>query len=288
MSRPSRLIAAGLTIALLAGCAGLRDLTAGIVGAPTSDEVKAAADKLAEAEDKVAELELIADEADAMVLYLEAEATSIEQRRSEVRGVYSRLAGQLGELEGAAADAMVDTLQGLQDQLANLGNAADQAAALAAKYQAQAVELETAAKAQGIRIDREAARLAGFEDQTKAAIAGVTDFVSFAGETAASLGVPGAREAAGKVREGALGGLSALLLGGSIWGARTARRRRRERDHEAEERTKLVRVVTAVDKFGLLANAPEEAREAAKDFIGPAAHKALKLTLVENGQTAAA
>lgn len=290
MRIPAILLAAGV-LATSSGCAAVRDFTAWLTGAPSSQEIAAEQKRLDQAEDKVQELETQQAAAEAKANELERIAATQEVRKAEVRQLYARLAAELANLEGTAADAMVETLAGLQRQLEAIGEEADAAIEIAAHYRAEAEQLIGAqAEARRIIADAEA-NLQGFADATEAAIAGVIGGVTLAGETAASLGVPGAREAAATVTRIGEGILGSILFGGTVGGGLLARRRRKQRDEEAKRRENLGRIVTAVEKFGLIGAAGpelEEARKAAKDWAGLEAHHELKKTLHANGGVAAA
>lgn len=284
------LVAAGV-LATSSGCTAVRDFTAWLTGAPSSKEIAAEQQRLAEAEAEVEQLERLQADAERKAKELERIAATQEVRKAEVRQLYARLAAELANLEGTAADAMVETLAGLQRQLETIGQEAEGAIELAAQYRAEAEQLIGAqAEAHGI-IRQAEANLQGFADATEAAIAGVLGGVTLAGETAASLGVPAARETAATVTRIGEGILGAVLFGGTTGGALLARRRRKQRDEEAKRANNLGRIVTAVEKFGLIGASGadlDEARAAAKDWAGREAHAELKRTLVTNGDLAAA
>lgn len=265
----------------LPGCDTLRDWTAAAIGAPTSTEIKAASEKLVEAEDRVEELQIAREEADELAAANETKAADVAARKEELRQLWARMAADAENLSGAAADAMMRTMDGLRQQMEQLEDARGRYVDVAAAYGRQASKLGSAVAGAVRDIDDAEAQLMGFEDQKRAAIAGVLSFVDVAADGAASLGVPAARETGSKVREGLAAGLS-LLFGGTTVGAGIlARRRKKEAEDQEEERVRLARVVNAVEKFDLLANAPKEAKAAAKDFAGPEAHLALKRALGE-------
>ncbi len=279
-------------VLVLAGCKGLQDVTAWITGAPSNAEIDAERTKLQDAERKAKELGILEQQHRETVANLTVTADGAEERKIQVRSLYARMAAELANLTGAAADALVLTMAGLQRQLVAIDAEHDAAADLAAAYEAEANKLTAARRQAAIEIAEANANLDGMEDATAEAINSTLAFIGLAGETAASLGVPGAREAASTVTK--IGtGLLGLALTAGTGGMGFLARRRRLRAEKAESRAdNLGRVVSAVERFDLINLSPgpelETAKEGAKEWAGDVAHHELKATLLANGNLAAA
>ncbi len=289
-----RLTLIALVAATLAmgGCNAMQDVTAWLTGAPSNAEIDAERTKLDEATKKAAALEVQEQEARDTVARLTATVDGTEDRKAQVRALYARMAAELANLTGAAADAMVATMAGLQRQLIAISEEADAGAAMVAAYAAQADKLTAARRQAAIEIAQAKANLDGFAEATAIAINSTLAFVGLAGESAASLGVPGAREVTHQVTrigEALIGLTLASGTGGMAW---LARRRKKQLALASARAENLGRVVSAVEKFDLLNLPPgadlDTAMEGAKEWAGAAAHKELKRTLVENGNLAAA
>lgn len=275
-------------LAPLAGCASIRDGVARAIGAPTSQEIEAAQEEIDTAESRVAELEAAQEEATREAEAAQAAATSTEDRKAEIRQLYSAMAQQLSQLEGAAADALMETMAGLQRQLSELASQSQAYLDLAAEYEADARRITTETEAARITLADAEAQLAGFRDRTDLAIASTLEGVTLAGDTAASLGVPGAREATEKVSTVLQWGLGTLLTAGTGGGILYGRRKRRQAiaaDEQATEAWKkrelLARVVRATETFGLVKD-DEQLKKGARDHAGAAALEELATALSED------
>ena len=128
----------------LGGCKNLQDVTAWITGAPTNAEIDAERTKLQAAERKANELGILEQQHRDTVAKLTVTAEGAEERKTQVRALYARMAAELANLVGAAADAMVATMAGLQRQLVAIDAEHDAAADLAAAYAAEADKLTAA------------------------------------------------------------------------------------------------------------------------------------------------
>ncbi len=264
------------TVVVLGGCQALGDFTAWIAGAPTSTQVKAEQAKLKKAE---AELGRLDDQLTIARRHQEGASKSeadAETRKESIRTLYATMAQQLNSLEGAAADAMLTSLDGLNGQLRAAETQRAGAAAVVAGFEGQIAELRAAQGAANRELADAEANLLGFADSTQAAISGVMATVGLASEAAVALGVPGAALATEKVEGMIRGGLELLLAGTGASAAMIGRRRRKQRDEERERRVNLTRVIQANEEFNLIKD-DKDAREGAKRWAGPAAVREMKL-----------
>lgn len=279
--KPMIIVAALAAVLVLTGCVALRDVVAGLIGAPTSTQIAGEMERLGAAENLVRGLERDLRTAEKAASEQDQLAAQAEDQKTTIRSLYASMAQQLANAEGPAADAMLGTLEDLQRQLRLVGQQKDRLAEVAAGYRAQADTIAGSIEEADQIIGDAEANLLGFADQQEAAIAGVMGAVGLAGDAANALGVPGGKAAVDTFGNIVTTGLS-LLLGTSTIGAGVlARRRRKQRDVATGRRLNLVRAVQATDKFELIKD-DEEARLGAKEFAGRAAHRELKLARLED------
>ena len=271
-------IAAGV-IVYLCGCgpAGpLNKLMRSLIGAPSVEEISAAEQRLGDAERDVQELDGQLGLANAHIRQAKAAADAAIGRKDEIRRLYADMAAQLGSLQGAAADAMIQALGQLQQQLRLADEDRDEGLAVAAEYQAILASILGAQDTASRTVADARAQLAGFQDATARAVEGAVGGVRLAADAAAALGVPGANLVGEQLVGWTRTGLELLLGGGAVTGAVMTRRRKRERDGERERRMNLTRIVKAVDEFNLITS-DEALRTLAEKWAGPAAHREMKL-----------
>lgn len=272
----SLVIAAACAAALFAasGCEQVKSA----LGYPTEKEISAARQQLSEAEAKVSTAEsaltTLQREVDKAVL---AQQTA-EERKTQIRQLYAQAAQQLSTLQGAAADAMMAAMSGLQAQLAAAGDEAKAAAAMVAHMQGKIADMQAVAAKSREDVQKLNDSLDVMADRAAASLNTAGGFVQTASGTIEAMGVPGA---------GAVGGLihtaMTIGLGGGAGAAYLAqRRRRRELDEVASERDDLKHttdmlsnVITTNERLGLIKD-DDELKAQARSQLGEEAVKLLR------------
>lgn len=262
MNAWKRTALAALAAAAMAtgGCDGF----AKMIGAPTSQDYKAlekqaeeSAKALDEAEDARAALQVEFDKAE------KAKAAS-ESRVASLKAAQSEIAQQLAAADGDLRDALTSAMRRIDRDIEAERSTAVAIGATLAEAEERigqlAVERERATR----RLDEALEQVDLLDAKGKAAIAGALEGIKGLGQTASSLGAPGAGAIANTVADG-LGG----LLVGLIPTAGIALNYRRQRNGAR-------RVIANTERFGMEQIAKDPAvRSAAKAAMAadPAAKK---------------
>jgi hypothetical protein len=230
-------ILASLLLLSSSGCSVVRDGVAGLIGAPTTEQVQEAAQAIEQAQAKIGELSRAADRTAKAEAEEARKAQEITAQMELVRSQIASVAQQLATAEGPAYEALsttLDSLRASQKQLMAQGVAHT---SLAARYAALLAELQGSIQANQESLETSTARLAEFDEVRAKAIADATAGVRLAADTAGQW-IPGAGIAGGKVAD-VLGGLFTLVLGGTAVSAmakaRTASAKAKEFEHAADE-----------------------------------------------------
>lgn len=277
--RPLAILALLATIStVLAGCE--------LLGYPSKADIAANKEAVLDAETRADDAEAALDKLAATVEKAERAQVKAANRSEAVRTAFVNTADQLDNVEGEAANALADTLQGLLIQLKEATSQEDRTAEAIAS--AQAAEARIGAELVDARSDIEAldAELEAMVEQSQNATAGLMQGVKELGGAVQAMGVPGAglvsEQAAGLIAIFGNAGFGTLALQRHL----AARKRRRERDAATHERGLLADVVRVNERVGLIqdenggqmtAAEVEEAKAAARDLLGPEAHALLRL-----------
>ncbi len=266
------IIVGGVFVAYAGGCQAVTDGLAWVIGAPTSTDMKAAETKLGDAEAAANEADRQARTMEASIVAAANDASEADARKDQIRSMYASAAGQMADLDGAAADAMIGVMDALQTELHRAKDDAAAAAAIVATYQGRVAEHLAAADRARELARRHAAELAGLDEQAAIAVARAVDTVKLAGTMAGNFGVP-AGGAMGDVGGDMVGGLLGLLgIGGAGAGMVRSRRERKRADFQESEATWAKDVIVMTEKMGLIRtdDGADRAKGVARSELGEA------------------
>ena len=245
------------SLAMASGCDTIRDGVATMVGAPTSAEVKATAERLAKADEEIEKLDEQRLAAEREEKKLNAANDRIAQRREVLERMQAELAAKLATAPPEARQILLASIRETDAHLEGLTNESAAVARLLADYEDQLVQVDVAAAKAKRDLAEHEATLEAFDEATAAAVKRTTAAVKGIGEQVGNLGVPGAGMVAGQISGILETGLAALLGGGSIGTVVAVRARRKakaiesERDEAVEERDGARCVIAVTERFGI-------------------------------------